>query len=67
MTTVGWIWPAARFAMVANGENAAVLSLISRGDGTFEDHYAPVSLPSEATASWQPMELNGDGSVDLDL
>jgi RHS repeat-associated protein len=48
-----------------NGQNGAILSLISNGDGSFEDHYAAVMLPNEATASWQPMEVNGDGSMDL--
>jgi RHS repeat-associated protein len=47
------------------GHNAYVFSLIYEGGGTWDDVAAPVTLPSEAAARWQPTEINGDGRTDL--
>src|SRR5439155_2612412 len=47
------------------GANAIVFSLMSLGNGAWDDRYAMVRLPNEASGSWRPMEVNGDGATDL--
>jgi RHS repeat-associated protein len=47
------------------GHNAVVLSLIAAGGGTWDDVDATVTLPSQATDGWLPMEVNGDSRTDL--
>lgn len=54
-----------RDSLLPPGNNAVVFSLISRGDGTWEDRFQWVQLPSDATRALTPVELNGDGSMDL--
>jgi RHS repeat-associated protein len=47
------------------GKNAVIFTLRSRSDGTWDDLYDTVTLPDQATASWRPMDVNGDGRTDL--
>ncbi len=48
-----------------HGFNTRIWTLISRGDGTFDEHVQEVNQPLIDTAAWQPMDVNGDGRMDL--
>jgi hypothetical protein len=45
--------------------NAVVWTLLSRGANTWEERTQPITENIPATARWFPMEVNGDGRVDL--
>lgn len=47
------------------GNNANVYTLISRGNGDWEDVDSPVALPSQASIQWRSADMNGDGRTDL--
>jgi YD repeat-containing protein len=47
------------------GKNAVIFTLLSRSDGSWDDRHEQVTLPSQATAGWRPMDVNGDGRTDL--